>query len=207
MTDDSKVLSDRVRKGDAAALAQFVEARRPGLLAFIERRLGADLRGKMEPQDVLQELAVKALRELPTTSFGDRDPFGWLCQLAEQCIVDGHRHFAAGKRNSKREVAGSVPIGDGTQDLIALLTASLTSPTKAVVRNERQGNWTPPRLVPGGPRPRLRYGEGLLTKVAAGSAVHVATRVLLARLVQRLQGLLDPVNSRCGSIRRKSVTL
>src|SRR5215213_2937328 len=139
MTDDPLPLTARVRQGDRTALAAYVEDRRPALVAFIERRLGSGLRGKMEPQDVLQELAVKALRELPGTDLTDRDPFGWLCQLAEQCIVDGHRHFAAGKRDSKREVAGSAPVGDGTQDLIALLSASLTSPTQAVVKHERQG--------------------------------------------------------------------
>ncbi len=197
MTDDATGLTHRVRQGDASALAEFVEARRPALLAFIERRLGADLRGKMEPQDVLQELSVKALKELPATSFGDRDPFSWLCQLAEQCIVDGHRHFAAGKRNSKREVAGSMPIGDGTQDLIALLTASLTSPTKAVIRNERQGQLEAALdLFPADHKEalRLRYGEGLPTKEVARriGKSDVATRVLLARLVQRLQDLLAP---------------
>ncbi len=80
--------------------------RRPALLAFVERRLGSALRGKLEPQDVLQELAVKALRELPNADLSTRDPFGWLCHLAEQCIVDDHRHFAAGKRASRPGGAG-----------------------------------------------------------------------------------------------------
>ena len=95
------------------------------------------LRGKLEPQDILQELAVKALHELPAIDLGDRDPFAWLCHLAEQCVVDGHRHFAAGKRATGREIAGNVPAGEGSQDLVALLAASLTSPTQAVVRDER----------------------------------------------------------------------
>src|SRR5262245_34676970 len=89
-------LADRVRRRDPAA---YLEERRPALLAFIERRLGSALRGKLEPQDVLQELAVKALKELPQSDLSSRDPFGWLCHLAEQCIVDDHRHFAADKRD------------------------------------------------------------------------------------------------------------
>ena len=125
-------LTARVRERDPAALAAFLERRRPALLAFVEHRLGSALRGKLEPQDVLQELAVKALHDLPRTDLSARDPFGWLCQLAEQCIVDDHRHFAAGKRAAGREVPGSAPVGDGSQDLIALLAASMTTLIVAV---------------------------------------------------------------------------
>jgi RNA polymerase sigma-70 factor (ECF subfamily) len=185
-------LADRVRQHDPAALAAYLEDRRPALLAFIERRLGSALRGKLEPQDVLQELAVKSLRELPNTDLSTRDPFGWLCHLAEQCIVDGHRHFAADKRASAKEVPGNVRIGDGSQDLVALLAASLTSPSMAAVRDERQQ-----RLIdviaefPADHREalRLRYGEGLPTKEVAAKLgkSDVATRVLLSRLVQQLQ--------------------
>lgn len=188
-------LADRVRRRDAAALGEYMDARRPAILTFIEHRLGAALRGKLEPQDVYQELAIKALKELPNTEFGDREPFSWLCHLAEQCIVDGHRHFAAGKRASAKEQPGNVVMGEGSQDFIALLAASVTSPTQAVVRNERQR-----RLIdvmatlPEEQREalRLRYGEGLSTKDVAQKLgkTDVATRVLLSRLVQKLQEML-----------------
>jgi len=187
----------RIHAHDSAALAEYMNARRPMLMTFIEHRLGAALRGKLEPQDVYQDLAIKALRELPQTQFGDREPYGWLCHLAEQCIVDGHRHFAAGKRATSKEKPGNVMIGEGSQDFIALLAASVTSPTQAVVRNERQN-----RLIevmatlPEEQREalKLRYGEGLSTKEVAKrlKKTDVATRVLLSRLVQKLQELLGP---------------
>jgi RNA polymerase sigma-70 factor (ECF subfamily) len=189
-------LADRVRAHDPAALAAFLELRRPALLAFVERRLGSALRGKLEAQDVLQELAVKALRELPNADLSTRDPFGWLCHLAEQCIVDDHRHFAAGKRASGREVPGNVRIGDGSQDLVALLAASLTSPSMAVVKDERQRRVMDViATLPDEHREalRLRYGEGLPTKDVAQKLgkSDVATRVLLSRLVQQLQERLE----------------
>jgi RNA polymerase sigma-70 factor (ECF subfamily) len=185
-------LAERVRRRDPAALAAFLEERRPALLTFVERRLGSALRGKLEPQDVLQELAVKALKELPQADLSMRDPFSWLCHLAEQCIVDDHRHFAAGKRDAGREVPGNVRVGDGSQDLVALLAASLTTPSMAVVRNERQRRLMevlasfPPEHQEA---LRLRYGEGLPTKEVAErlGKTDVATRVLLSRLVQQLQ--------------------
>lgn len=195
MSDDPDPLADRLRARDPAALAAFVEGRRPALLAFIEHRLGPTLRGKLEPQDVLQEVAIKALRELPQADFAVRDPFAWLCHLAEQCVVDGHRHFAAGKRAAGREMPGNVPAGEGSQDVIALLAASMTSPSQAAVRDERQERLLAAFAgLPDEHRTalRLRYGEGLPTKEVARllNKTDVATRVLLTRLVRRLQELL-----------------
>jgi len=197
MNDLADPLADGVRRRELGALAKFLEHRKPALLSFIESRLGAALRGKLEAPDVFQELAVKALRELPQTDLEGRDPFGWLCYLAEQCIVDGHRHFAAGKRASGREIAGNTPIGEGSQDLVALLAASMTTPTQAVVRSERERRLAEAMATfPEEHREalRLRYVEGLQTKDVAArlGKSDVAIRVLLTRLIQKLQELLGP---------------
>lgn len=193
-------LADDVRNRDPAALAAFLEQRRPALLAFSVRRLGSTLKGKLEPDDVLQEVAVKAMRELAQTDFTTLDPFGWLCHLAEQCIVDGHRHFSAGKRAAGREVPGNVVPADASQDLVALLSASLTSPSQAAVRDERQERLHGVLAAFSEEHRealRLRYGEGLSTKEVARrlNKTDVATRVLLTRLVRQLQELLEPGES------------
>jgi RNA polymerase sigma-70 factor, ECF subfamily len=195
--DTTDPLVARVRAGESAALGEFLAQQRLPLLAFIERRLGTALRGKVEPQDVLQEVAIKALRELPRTDFTTLDPFGWLCHLAEQCIVDGHRHFAAGKRAAGRETPANAPVGDSSQDLVALLTASMTTPTQAAVRGERERRLHEALATfPDEHREalRLRYGEGLSTKDIAEklNKTDVSVRVLLSRLVHRLQELLGP---------------
>ena len=185
---------------DAAAHAAFLAERRPALLAFIETRLGPALRAKLDPQDVAQEVAVKALREFARLDPPPRDPFAWLCHLAEQCVIDGHRHFTAGKRAAGREVPGNVPAGDASQEFLALLAGSITTPSQAVVRNERQRRLQEAvGALPEEHREalRLRYVEGLATKEVARrlGKTDVATRVLLTRLVHRLQDLLDPGGS------------
>jgi RNA polymerase sigma-70 factor (ECF subfamily) len=200
MSNELDRMAERVREHDSSALAEFMRLREASLLAFVDRRLGNELRGKMEAQDVLQELAVKALRELNQTDLSARDPFGWLCQLAEQCIIDGHRRISAEKRAAGREISGNMRIGDASQELIALLSASLTSPTQAVVRNERQARLEEALAsFPAEQRDllRLRYGEGLTTKDVAQRVgkSEVATRVLLSRLVHRLQDLLGPAEA------------
>src|SRR5204862_2486782 len=108
------------------ALAELLEARRAQLLSYIERRLSAALRRKVEPLDLFQETAVAALNAWPGLDLSGRDPFGWLCQVAEQRIIDAHRHFAAHKRDADREVSANVKPSEASRELIDLLTGSLT---------------------------------------------------------------------------------
>ena len=192
---DSSNPSRHDLKSDPAAFAAFLEQKRPVLVGYVEGRLGSTLKGKVEPQDIAQEVAIKALRELPNTDFSNRDPFGWLCHLAEQCVIDAHRHFAASKRGASREQAGNVKAVEGSQDFIALLTASMTTPTQAVVRNEREASLRAAlETLPEEQREviRMRYVEGLATKDIATrlKKSDVAVRVMLTRLVQHLQELL-----------------
>src|SRR5947209_8175875 len=120
----SDELTTKIRQRDAEALAAFIEAHRPQLMSFIERQLGTALRRKVEPDDVFQEASAEAVRALPTAELGDRDPFSWLCQIAERRIIDLHRRFfGAQKRDAGREVSLGAPRGGETEQagLINLL--------------------------------------------------------------------------------------
>src|SRR5262245_33012576 len=93
MSSQPASLVERLRQGDAGALGEFVQAHRPQLLAFIERSMSPSLRAKVEPQDVLQEASLSAIHALAATDLSGRDPFGWLCRLAEERIIDAHRRY------------------------------------------------------------------------------------------------------------------
>ena len=78
-----------------------------------------------------------------------------------------------------------------------MLGVTLTTPSMAAVRDERQERLA--AVIASFPSEhrealRLRYGEGLPTKEVAQrrGKTDVAIRVLLARLVRRLQDLLEP---------------
>src|SRR5262245_25651686 len=196
----SDELVGRIHQRDAEALAEFLASHRPQLMAFIERQLGAGLRRKVEPDDVFQETSAEAVRALPTAEIGDRDPFSWLCQIAERRIIDLHRHFfGAQKRDAGREV----PLGSGggsdsgrPAGLINLLVASLTTPSQAFSRNAREA-----RLLDAlGKLPheqqsalRMRYIENLPSKQIAErlGKSDAAVRVMLTRSLKRLNELLD----------------
>jgi RNA polymerase sigma-70 factor (ECF subfamily) len=195
MSDNREPLADRLRRGDLTALGLFLDQQQSALLGYIASRLGPGLRGKIEPQDVLQEVAIKSMREFPRTDLSKREPFGWLCQLSEQCIIDAHRHFSADKRSNEREVPLHGVFGDSSHEFLSLLAASLTSPTQAVARNER-GDRLRAALAELSDETRevlrLRYFEGLPTKEIAQQVgkTDVAVRVLLTRTLHKLQELL-----------------
>ena len=196
--EDSDLIQ-RVKQRDVAALADYLhEVRRP-LLAFIERQLGAALRRKIEVDDVFQEVSVEAVRSLPQSDFAHREPFSWLCQIAEQRIIDAHRrYFSAQKRDAGREVALGTP-GDGSEHaaIIDLLVASMTSPTQALSRKGKEARlFAALATLPADQRDalRLRYLEGLSSKEISArlGKSDGAVRVMLTRSLDRLQQILGP---------------
>ncbi len=195
MVDDG---SAGERTLDRETLAVFIAERRAPLLAYIERQLGAALRRKIEPEDILQEVAADALRSVPGYSPAGGELFSWLCQLAERRIIDAHRRFFGAR---KRDASKEVPLAPAGQEsragLIGWLVASMTSPSQAYSRNQREQRLhaalesLPPEhqeLL------RLRYIERMQTKEIARKLGKTdgAIRVTLTRLLRRLQEMLGP---------------
>ncbi len=199
MAEADDPLVRRLRGGDTQALVQYLEDHRRPLLAYIDRSLGAALRGKIEPEDVLQEVALSALQALPQADLSRGEPFGWLCRLAEQRIIDAHRKFfASQKRAADREVALGPPGADtGRRGLIDFLIASLTTPSQALSRKHREQRLLEALdRLPEEARTalQLRYGEGLPGREIAQrlGKSDGAVRVLLTRSLNRLKQLLGP---------------
>jgi RNA polymerase sigma-70 factor, ECF subfamily len=194
-------LVTRMRAGDADALAQFVEARRPQLLTYIQRQLSDGLRRKVDPEDVLQDAVAEAVRSLSSTDLSSWDPFGWLCQIAERRIIDAHRRFfGAQKRDASREVSINAPGGGSNTDgsrhgIVNLLVASITSPTQALSRKGREFRLLEAlKTLPEDQQEalRLRYIENLPSKEIAErlGKSDGAVRVMLTRSLQKLQSIL-----------------
>ena len=179
-------------------LAEFVESKRPQLLAYIDHNVGPALRKKLEPEDILQEVVLAALGSLATFDVPGRDPFKLLCQMAEQRIIDAHRHHvAAQKRSANREVSFDSPLNDRDPfGFINLLVASMTSPSQAFSRSQKELHLQEAvSSLPEEQREllRLRFVEGLPTKEVADrlGKTDGAVRVLLTRTLSKLQELLS----------------
>ena len=196
MSETFDALLPRIRQRDQEALAQYIEGNRWRIMAFIERQLGGALRRKVEPDDIFQETSADAVRALPEMDLADRDPFGWLCQIAERRIIDAHRKFIASqKRDAGREVSIHGAPDTSRGGLIDLLVASMTTASQAFSRDQKQI-----RLLaaldnlPTEQREalRLRYVDGLPSKDIAQrlGKTDGAVRVMLTRSLARLQQML-----------------
>ncbi len=178
-------------------LAAFIESHRRQLLAYADRNIGPSLRSRVEPEDIVQEVVVSALSSIDQFRVEGRDPFRLLCQLAEQRIIDAHRHHVgAQKRSAAREVSMDAPVagGDGF-GFINMLVASITSPSQAFSRDQKEFqlqqaiaelNDEQREIL------RLRFVEGLPTKDIAERTGKSdgAIRVTLTRTVAHLQEIL-----------------
>ncbi len=203
MSNAEEQLVERVKQGDTEALGEFIEQRRMQLLAFINRNLSSALATKVEPNDLLQEVTIHALRGLSDMEFGDRDPFNWLCQVAERRIIDAHRRYiGAQKRSADKEISGNAPVGgtssqSGQGGLIDMLVVTMTTPSQAFSREQREYKLQQALLsLPPESQEalRLRYVEGLPTKEIAQKIGKTdgSVRVLLSRSLNKLQDLLGP---------------
>ncbi len=202
--DDSakadEALIARVRSGEPQALADFLRTRQPQLMAFIDRRLGSALRRKLEPEDLYQEVSAEAVRSLGEVDLKERDPFNWLCQVAERRIIDAHRRFfGSQKRDAAREVSLNAGGGGSSSTsrpgLINLLVASMTSASMAFSRDQKQMRLLAAlEKLPEEHREalRLRYLENLPSKEIAErlGKTDGAVRVMLTRSLAKLQQIL-----------------
>ncbi len=180
-----------------AELSDFINAHRRQLLAYTDRSLGPALRSRVEPEDIVQEVIVSALASPQQFQVAGRDPFRLLCQLAEQRIIDAHRHHVGAlKRSLAREVSMETPIagGDGPA-FIEMLIASITSPSQAFSRDQKEFrlqqamselNREQQEIL------RLRFIEGLPTREIAErqGKSDGAIRVTLSRTLTQLQEML-----------------
>jgi len=179
-------------------LAGFIESHRPQLMTYIQRSLGPELRQRLEPEDILQEVTVTAVSSFDQFNQPGRVPFKLLCQMCEQKIIDAHRFHFAGKRDAEklRQLDGGGGGGKSEHGgLIDWLAASITSPSKAFSRSERElrlqqaiAELTDVQRE----ALQLRYVEGMSTKEVAErlGKSDGAVRVLLTRTVADLQGRL-----------------
>lgn len=178
-------------------LAAFIESHRRQLLSYVDRNIGPALKSRLEPDDIVQEVIISALSAPEQFNAAGRDPFRLLCQLAEQRIIDAHRHHVgAKKRSAAREVSMDAPAGgsDGF-GFVDLLVASITSPSQAFSHDQKEFrlqqaiaelNDEQKEIL------RLRFVEGLPTKDIADQMGKSdgAIRVMLTRTVAQLQEVL-----------------
>ena len=177
-------------------LVEFIETNRARLLAFIQKRVGTSLKRKIDPEDLLQEVSIEAVRAVENVELRYDNLLHWLFQICERKIIDAHRKFfASQKRDASRESGwgGGSQAGDG---FVNLLAASLTTASQAFSRDQKQLQMLAALdTLPTEQREAIRYRYliGLPSKEIAKKLGKSdgAVRVMLSRGVSRLQEILS----------------
>jgi RNA polymerase sigma-70 factor (ECF subfamily) len=140
--DDAAELQLLRSQGDLG-LAELWDHYRPKLARTIALRLDPRILGKLDGDDLLQDVFVEAARRIQ--DYLDRPDvplFVWLRQLACQALVNTHRRYlGAQMRDATLEVTLYRADSAATSSalLVAQLADSLTTPSQMAVREERVG--------------------------------------------------------------------
>jgi len=130
----------RLGSGGKSGLVDLFSQYRDRLLRMVRFRLNQSLRGRIDPEDILQEAYIEISRRIndyiasPDVSF-----YVWIRQITWQTLIDCHRVQMGQKRNPNQEVRlGRQGGGNATTfSIAAVLLGKLTSPSAAAVRQEK----------------------------------------------------------------------
>lgn len=178
-------LVHQAQGGDARSYEQLFERVAERVLLFVKIRLGAKLRDRLDPFDVLQETYLEAHRSFPTFEPQGEGAFlRWIYRIADNRLRNLADHYGAKKRGSERAQVR-------TPEVIERIRASHTGPSTAIARQEEHG-----RLLEAMGRLAAEEREALLMRyfhdatleeiaTASGRSLS-AVRRLLARAEIRL---------------------
>ena len=132
-------LASRIESGDTDALGEAFAAFRDRLLRMISLRLDPRLRGRIDPEDVVQDAWVGGRSRIEHfKTRGTMTLFVWVRRMVEQALIDLHRqHLGAQGRTVAKEVQLDKPYAPADAESISLhLMAEQTSPSQAAIRAE-----------------------------------------------------------------------
>jgi RNA polymerase sigma-70 factor, ECF subfamily len=95
---------ERAKKGDQEAFSWLFQKHQSRLAIFIRYQMSEPLRRKYEIDDVLQELFLRAFRDLPHFEYQGAGSFlRWLFQIARHTLQDLARHEDRQKRQGEHK--------------------------------------------------------------------------------------------------------
>jgi RNA polymerase sigma-70 factor (ECF subfamily) len=100
--------------------------------------LDRQLRGKLDPSDIVQQTLLQAHRALGEfRGKTEGEMAAWLRQILASCLAHAARDYGRHKRDVRREYALQQAIDASSARLEALAAEETSSPSQAAQRNER----------------------------------------------------------------------
>ena len=190
-------LIERFRSGDEEAFAELFAKYRPRLAVLIHYKLSAELRERVEVDDILQEVFLAAASEMAKFTYRSPGSFmAWLARIADHVIIDTARFEGRQKRRAAEMLRfRSESNPDGADPATSTTPSRLFAEKEAVRLLLERLNALPEdyrRVI-------------LLAKVEGFSTAEMAERLgksreavalLLHRAIQRLRQLQQPLERR-----------
>lgn len=136
----------RLGSGDENAVAELFSEHRERLLRMVTFRLDARLKGRVDPDDILQEAYLDAVQRIdyfvnnPVTTI-----FVWFRMIVVQTMTNVHRrHLGTKMRDASLEAPKRRQGGNESTvaSITGFLTGHLTSPSQAAIREEQSQQLT-----------------------------------------------------------------
>lgn len=100
-----EVTLDRLREGDAPAIAKFLESIRPRLRKMLEQGINPRIRARLDASDIVQETLIRVAKSLPVYLRDPKVPPAiWIRLIGKQVAAEMHRAQFRGKRTPAREI-------------------------------------------------------------------------------------------------------
>ena len=145
MVSDEEIeqLTQRLSVGDAEALATLFSVSWERLQRMVHFRLDQRLRGRVDPDDVLQEAYLAARQRIDSfAAEKTTSVFVWLRLIVGQTMIDVHRrHLGSKMRDANQEVSlqrFASPMASSASMSMHLL-GGMTSPSQAAMKAEVAG--------------------------------------------------------------------
>lgn len=135
---DDAQLVDAAIGGSVGAMKRLLVAHRTELLAYVGRHLPPELRATHDAEDVVQDVWIKAYREIAAfRPEGERAFYRWLATIARHQLIDLGRRRAAVKRRAKVTGAGDLYDADGSvAAMLADLAVYRRTPSRSAIWHE-----------------------------------------------------------------------
>ena len=125
--------------GNRDALTELVEDQHAALERFLLGQMSAELRSRIEPDDILQETYIAVFDSIATFQPTSEQGFvRWLQTIAINRLRDAVRALSAQKRGGELEQVPAVVVGEtgSAINLLEMVQAELSAPSRHVSREE-----------------------------------------------------------------------
>ena len=133
--DETNEVVRGIRAGDEQRFTELYERVAPALFAWVHLRLGPAARRQLDPEDVVQEIWLRALRAFPSFD-PERGRFrGWIFQITKYELLDTFRGLAVETRAGAMR-APEFTAGGGAASQLSQVPDQVTAFTRRIARDE-----------------------------------------------------------------------